>query len=83
MYMYIDKHWFTKNEMSKRDDILLNIRVQSVKKKEKKNQKTLIYFSTNFRTEMKLVPIIMDYFLLQFGSLKFFFGIRLHGEVFT
>ena len=27
---------------------------------------------------MKLVPIIMDYCLLQFGALKFFLGVRLH-----
>ena len=29
---------------------------------------------------MKLVPIIMDYCLLQFETLKFFFGLRLHGK---
>ena len=28
---------------------------------------------------MKLVPIILDYCLLQFDSLKFFLGVRLHG----
>ena len=28
---------------------------------------------------MKLVPIIMDYCLLQFDVLKFFLGVRLHG----
>ena len=28
---------------------------------------------------MKLVPIIMDYCLLQFDPLKFFLGVRLHG----
>ena len=33
-----------------------------------------IYFNTNYRTEMKLVPIIMDYFLLQFDAFKFFLG---------
>ena len=29
---------------------------------------TPIYFYTNYRTEMKLVPIIMDYYLLQFDA---------------
>ena len=33
--------------------------------------KKLIYFNTNYRTERKLVPIIMDYCLLQFDALKF------------
>ena len=49
--------------------------VQSAKKK----RNTLIYSNTNYRTEMKLVPIIIDYYLLQFDALKFFFGVRLHG----
>ena len=48
--------------------------VQQVKKKN-----TPIYFNTNYRMEMKLVPIIMDYCLLQFDALIFFFGVRLHG----
>ena len=45
----------------------------------KKKKTTPIYFNTNYRTEIKLVPIIMDYCLLQFGALKFFLGVRLHG----
>ena len=44
-----------------------------------KKQNTPIYFVTNERTEMKLVPIIMDYCLLQFDALNFFFRVRLHG----
>ena len=44
--------------------------------KEKKRN-TPIYFNTNYRTETKLVPIIMDYYLLQFYALKFFVGVRL------
>ena len=52
--------------------------VQLVKKKEKKNN-TSIYFTTNYRREMKLVSIIMDYCLLQFDALKFFLGVYLHG----
>ena len=47
--------------------------------KSKKKRNTPIYFNTNYRTEMKLVPIIMDYCLLQFDALKFFLGVRLHG----
>ena len=39
-----------------------------------------IYFNTNYLTEMKLVPIIMDYCLLQFDALKLFLGARLHGD---
>ena len=35
--------------------------------------------STNYRREIKLVRINMDYCLLQFDDLKFFFGVRLHG----
>ena len=37
------------------------------------------YFYTNYRTEIKLVPVIIDYCLLQFVAIKFFSGIRLHG----
>ena len=48
------------------------------KKKEKKKNNT-IYFNTNYRTEMKLVPIIKNYFLLLFDFLKFFLGVHLHG----
>ena len=39
---------------------------------------TPIYFNTNYCTEMKLVPVIMDYCLLQFEVLKFFLGVHLH-----
>ena len=45
----------------------------------KKKKITPIYFHTNYRTAMKLVPIIMDKCLLQFDALKFFLGVRLHG----
>ena len=34
---------------------------------------------TNYGAERKLVPIIMDYCLLQFDGLKFFLVVRLHG----
>ena len=45
---------------------------------------TTIYFNTNYRTEMKLVPIIVDYRLLQFDALNFFLEVRLHrGSFYT
>ena len=47
--------------------------------RSKKKRITLIYFNTNYRAEMKLVPIIMDYCLLQFDALKFFLEVLLHG----
>ena len=36
--------------------------------------------NTNCRREMKLVPINMDYCLLQFDALKFFPGVRLRRQ---
>ena len=39
--------------------------------------KKSIYFHTNYRAEMKLVPIIKDYCPLQFDALKFFLGAHL------
>ena len=45
--------------------------VQLVKKKRWNNLTTFIYFNTNCRKEMKLVPINIDYYLLQFDSLNF------------
>ena len=45
----------------------------------KKKRNTLIYSNTNYRTEVKLVPVIMDYCLLQYNALKFFLGFNLHG----
>ena len=45
----------------------------------KKKRNIPIYFYTNYRAEKKLVPIIMDYCLLQFDALKFFLGVRLLG----
>ena len=46
---------------------------------KKRNTPTLNYFDTNYRTEIKLVPIIMDYSLLQLDTLNFFLGVRLLG----
>ena len=42
-------------------------------------KKTPIYFNTNYRIKIKQVSIIMDYCLLQFDDLNFFFGLCLHG----
>ena len=44
-----------------------------------KSKNTPVYFNTNYRTEMKLVPIIMDYCPLHLDALKCFLGMRLHG----
>ena len=53
------------------------------KKKKEKNKKrkrnTPIYFKKNYRTGMKLLPLLIDYCLLQFDALRFFLGVRLHG----
>ena len=46
---------------------------------QKKKRNTPIYFNTNYRTEMKLVLIIVDYCQLQSDALKFFLGVRLYG----
>ena len=52
-------------------NVFFPLYVQSVSQSVKKNP---IYFNTNYCTEMKLVPFIMDYYLLQFDALKFFLG---------
>ena len=46
--------------------------------KSKKKRNTPIYFNTNYRTEMKLVPIIIDNCLLKFDAFKFYLGVCLH-----
>ena len=50
------------------------------KKTKKKKKKKPIYFNTNYRKEMKQIPIIMDYCPLQFNVLKFFLRVSVHGE---
>ena len=45
----------------------------------KKKRKTPINSNTNYRREIKLIPINMDYCLLQFDAVKFFLGVHLHG----
>ena len=49
--------------------------VQSVKEKKEKKRNTSINFTVNYRREMKLIPMNMDYYLLQFDALKFFLGV--------
>ena len=52
----------------------------TVGQKEKKTKRnTAIYFNTNYRREMKLVSIFMDYCLLQFDAIMFFLEVRLYG----
>ena len=50
----------------------------SVKKKKKKRN-IFVNYNTYYRTEMELVPVIMDYCLLQFDALKIFLGVPLQG----
>ena len=58
---------------------LQNIYICMYSRSKKKEEKNIpIYFKTNYRTEMKLVPIIVEYCLLQFDALKFFLGVHLH-----
>ena len=45
----------------------------------KKKRNSPIYFNANYRREMKLVPIIIDYCIPLFDALKFFLLVRLHG----
>ena len=46
---------------------------QKKKKKKRKKKEIPLFIS------MKLIPIIMDYCLLEFDALNFFLGVRLHG----
>ena len=45
----------------------------------KKSRNIPIYLNTNYRREMKLISMNMDYSLFQFDALKFILGVRLHG----
>ena len=65
--------------------IIFQVKNQSLRVNEfsnvqwvKKKRNILIYFNTNYRIEVKLVPFIMNYCLLQFDALKIFLGVRLH-----
>ena len=45
---------------------------------QKKKKNIPINSKTNYRREMKVVPINMDYCLPQFNALKFVLGVSLH-----
>ena len=45
--------------------------------RSKNKRNTIIYFNTNYRKGMKVVPIIVDYCLLQFDALNVFLGVCL------
>ena len=47
--------------------------------KKKGGGSTPINFNINYRREMKLISIDVNYCLLEFDALKFFLGGRLHG----
>ena len=49
---------------------------------QKKKWNPPINSNKNQRRELKLVPINMDYCLLQFHALKIFLGVRLHGDLY-
>ena len=74
-YLFCTKY----NEINIRHSNVQSIKKKKKKKKKKKNGTPPLISSTNYRREMKPVPINMDYCLLQFRALKFYFGVRLQG----
>ena len=58
------------------------INPKSYVKSVKKKRNTPISSNTNYRREIKLIPIGVDYYLLQFDALTFFLGVRLHGGLY-
>ena len=52
--------------------------VHSISTVGEKIRTTLYYFNINYRSEIKLEPIIVHYCLLQFDALKFFLIVRQH-----
>ena len=63
---------------SQKGSLIMVFHVMSMYSRSNKKQNTL-YFNANYRTEMKLLPIIMDYCPLQLDGLKIFVGVCLHG----
>ena len=61
--------------------VLCTVGQKKKKKRKERKRSTPIYFNTNYRTEMKLVPIIMNYRLIHFDALELFLGVRLHRRV--
>ena len=47
---------------------------------QNKKNNNHINYHINYHREMKLIPINMDYCLLQFDALNFILGVHLHGE---
>ena len=75
-------HWWCKSSHPSMNSFrfkVFNYLCTVDKKKKRKKLNTPVYFNTNYRTDMKLVPIIMVYCLLQFDALKLFLGARLRG----
>ena len=72
-FLYSDKFMLIKDSSE-----ILNIYIHSDKKRKK--METLINSNTNYRRDMKLIPMNTDYCLLQFDVLKFFLGVHLHGR---
>ena len=66
-------------------EIVRLMHTRSKKQNRNQNQKhnTSIYFITNYRREIKLAPVIMDYCPLQFDTSNLFLGVRLHGGLLT
>ena len=59
----------------------VNYKIKSVLcKVDQKKWNTPINFNANDRREIKLVPLNIDYCLLQFDALNFFLGVRVHGR---
>ena len=52
--------------------------MKQVQQIKKKGGNTPIYISSNYRTEIKQVLNIMDYYLLQFDGLNLFLEVHLH-----
>ena len=59
--------------------VLCTVKKNKNKNRKKKKRNNSINSVRNYRREMKLIPIDVDYCLLQFDALKIFLGVHLHG----
>ena len=66
------------NWLFRRKGYTQEIRDMLVQSAKKEKQNTPISSKANYRREIKLKPINMDYCLLQFDALKFFLWVHLH-----
>ena len=73
-------HFFRIQLLMLQNAVVFLLKTLVMYNRSNKKRNTPIYFNKNYRTEMKVVPIIIYYCLLQFDALKFFLGVRLHGE---